>query len=353
MTETSFAPRWASPPAETIKEALLEQGLSVEDLADRSGLSDAAARALVTGESSITPDLADSLAAAIGSTREFWLNREARYQEALNLVTADNFVQLLPKSHVNSLGWLALDDDWRASAHAFLEYFDLQIADQWTGLYGAARFRQSATFSSNQAEVAVWLRQGEIEAKNLGVGPWSPTRFREALADARTLTKLRDPREFIPKLQALFGRAGVALAVVRAPEGCKMSGAALRNRDGTRLIVVSARYLVDDHFWFTVFHEAAHMLLHDSSHAVLDELETPSESVLEVEANELARELLVPASLEFESLTYRAVAGWASQLGIAPGVLVGQLQHDGRVPHSQLNKLKRWYRWDGGTLVPK
>lgn len=357
MSDTSFAPRWASSPAETIREALMELGLSVEDLADQGGLSDADARELVTGQRVITPEIAEVLVGVIGSTTGFWLNREARYQESLNLVTADDLVQQLPKAYMENLGWRNTEDDWRESAYAFLDFFDLRVARDWNGLYGTARFRESPTFASNQLAVAAWLRQGEIEAKSIQVGHWSPEAFGHAIVAARALTKIKDPRDFVPRLQGLFAQAGVALVVVKTPEGCAVSGAALEDRDGTKLIVVSARFLADDHFWFTVFHEAGHILRHDVSQGFLDDLDdTSNAGAVEMEADSFARDLLIKGDLsDLEqlgaALTYRRVAAWAAAEGIAPGVLVGRLQHDGVLAHSQLNKLKRRYKWDGLTLT--
>jgi hypothetical protein len=41
----------------------------------------------------------------------------------------------------------------------------------------------------------------------------------------------------------------------------------------------------------------------------------------------------------------RAVMRFARKIGIAPGIVVGQLQHAGRLKRQQLNNLKRRYRW--------
>jgi hypothetical protein len=48
-----------------------------------------------------------------------------------------------------------------------------------------------------------------------------------------------------------------------------------------------------------------------------------------------------------------AILRFASEVGLAPGIIVGQLQHQGRLRQSQLNRLKRRYLWsdDGANVV--
>ena len=76
-----------------------------------------------------------------------------------------------------------------------------------------------------------------------------------------------------------------------------MSGAArFLDRDRAQ-IILSARYLADDHFWFTFFHEAGHLLKHDAQAIYVDQIEnggTVSTSLMEKEADAFASLYLVP-----------------------------------------------------------
>ena len=70
---------------------------------------------------------------------------------------------------------------------------------------------------------------------------------------------------FLPKLQALCAEAGVALVFVRAPRGCRVSGASRLVTPEKAMILVSFRFRSDDQFWFTVFHEIGHLILHQGA----------------------------------------------------------------------------------------
>jgi Zn-dependent peptidase ImmA (M78 family) len=112
--------------------------------------------------------------------------------------------------------------------------------------------------------------------------------------------------------------------------------------------LLSFRFLSDDHFWFTFFHEAGHILLHGERRLFLEDLEPPS-SPAERQANEFAERILIPDDFEDALLRLpadvRQIIRFARRIGISPGIVVGQLQHHGRLPHRHFNDLKRRFQW--------
>jgi len=218
-------------------------------------------------------------------------------------------------------------------------------------------FRTSAAFPSQLGPTAAWLRQGEIEAGHLDVGNWDPTRFSRTLEELRGLTRIGSPARFLPKLQQAGAECGVAIVVVRAPAGCRASGAARFETVDRAVIQLSFRHLTDDQFWFSVFHEAGHLLLHGERGLIADqgneswilEIEGEGSSQREREADEFAANLLLPSPYQKELYSLApasaSVLSFARRVGIAPGIVVGQMQHLGLVQHSQLNHLKRRFSW--------
>jgi HTH-type transcriptional regulator / antitoxin HigA len=70
----------------------------------------------------------------------------------------------------------------------------------------------------------------------------------------------------------------------------------------------------------------------------------------EEEANEFAADFLIPpkdfASLvENRPFSGERIISFATRVGIAPGIVVGRLQHENLLPYSHLNSLKVRYRW--------
>ena len=117
------------------------------------------------------------------------------------------------------------------------------------------------------------------------------------------------------------------------------------------MILLSLRYLSDDHFWFTFFHEAGHLVLHGDRCIFLEGEDTLTTEE-ETEANEFAANILIPTEFQAEMLRLpvdgRAVMRFARRVGVSPGIVVGQLQHHKRFLPKQLNNLKRRFTWGEG-----
>jgi addiction module HigA family antidote len=81
--QNQYRPRTVTPPGETIGELLEERSVRQTELATRMGVTPKFVNELIAGKASITPNTALALERALNLPAEFWLAREAKYQEAL------------------------------------------------------------------------------------------------------------------------------------------------------------------------------------------------------------------------------------------------------------------------------
>lgn len=169
-----------------------------------------------------------------------------------------------------------------------------------------------------------------------------------SLGELRGLTRLH-PHEWHPRLVELCAEAGVAFVVMDTFKGARANGATRWLTPRKALVQLSLRYAWEDIFWFTFFHEAAHVLLHRKKDFFLEGL-TPSgdESAdqwedLEREADLFASQMLIPREREAELVTLeiKEIPAFAEELGIAPAIVVGRMQHEQHLPFSQGNELRR------------
>jgi HTH-type transcriptional regulator / antitoxin HigA len=351
---SEFRPNWASAPGDTIIDILDERGWSVGEFAKRIGQTLERTNGLLQGRATITIRMAQDLAQVLGASVEFWMARDAQFREDMARVHAadQEWLGELPLGDMIRLGWLHPPPRPSEEVEACLRFFGAASIAAWRHAYEALRaevaFRTSPTLDSRPGAVAAWLRQGELLCSNMECAPWDPERFREALSDARRLTFAKDPNHFLPRLRQLCAASGVAVAVVRAPTGCRASGATRFVSPKKALLLLSFRYLSDDQFWFTFFHEAGHLLLHGQEILFLEGLDNQSASQ-EREANDFAEHVLIPAEFrdEFWALPteIRAIVRFANHVGVAAGIVVGQLQHYDRIPRSHFNGLKRRFQW--------
>jgi Zn-dependent peptidase ImmA (M78 family) len=189
---------------------------------------------------------------------------------------------------------------------------------------------------------------GELSADLVDTRNWSPGNLQDRLDEIRKLSKLKDPGRFLPKLKTLCAEAGVAVVAKRAPQGCAASGASRMVGPDKAMILLSFRGLSDDKFWFTVFHEIGHLVLHGACTFIDADMDDVDE--VEREANHFASRCIVPErnADEFEQLepAREEVLRFSVRTGVAPGLTVGQMQHRKVIRQDQMNYLKRRWKWD-------
>ncbi len=367
MTEsaTRFEPDWVSPPGETIADLLEERGWSQQELAQRLGYSEKHVSQLINGKVPLTDDAAMRLNSVLGGPVGFWLKREAQYRERLAQQEAktrfagwQDWLDQIPVRELMKHGCIAKN---RIDAHSkpaiveqCLSFFGVASPDGWRARYGTLQhqFRRSREEQCNLGAIAAWLRLGEQVAEKQSGPRYDEAKFRQALDEMRGLTVLA-PEQFAPRLNALFRDSGVIFVLVPALPKSHVSGVARWLEADRPLIQLSLYGKTNDRFWFTLFHEAAHILLHGknrkSKESVFldDPVRQTSTSAQEREANDWARDWLIPSACKRDLVqlkTKLAVLAFAHQLSIHPGIVVGRLQHDEVIPPSWMNDLKDSFR---------
>jgi Zn-dependent peptidase ImmA (M78 family) len=246
-------------------------------------------------------------------------------------------------------GWLQISNDPVEILGDVLNFFGIATPTQWAIVWeSCVAFRQSPVFESDPFAVSVWLRGGEIKAQQIDCATYDSERFLCALSSVRKLTT-QDPEVFQREAIRLCADAGVAVAFVPELPKVRASGAARWLTPNKALIQVNFRYKTDDQLWFTFFHEAGHILKHGKRDVFIEDGDLHNDK--EAEANKFAADFLIPP-LEYRRFTHRTgyyrkaeIIEFAEQLEIAPGIVVGRLQHDGKVPNQNCNELKRHLEW--------
>jgi plasmid maintenance system antidote protein VapI/Zn-dependent peptidase ImmA (M78 family) len=360
MADVNFQPSWFSKPGDTLLALMQRRKLSAEVLARSTGYGVTAINALLAGTGRIDGDVAIALEKAVGGTASFWLERQAQFDgdlkrvaDSVTVQAAQDWIKLLPVQDMIKVGWISPVSDQKGILKSCLSYYDVSHPAEWQEKYKAFTnqfaFRSSPSYHSKLGALSAWLRQGELRAAATWCAEWNSHRFRTQLSKIKTLTRAKEPAYFIPRLRALCADAGVAVVFVRAPSGCKASGATRFVTRNRAMIVLSFRYLSDDHFWFTFFHEAGHLLIHGERATFVEEASENS-TAEEKQANDFSAGMLVPIERRQELLDLRPrslnVIRFAVSTGVSPGIIVGQMQHARVIGPGQLNHLKRRYDWD-------
>jgi addiction module HigA family antidote len=360
MTEkykNQYIPDTVSSPGETLEELLESCGMSQAELSDRSGRPRKTINEIIKGKAAITAETAIQFERVLGIPAGFWIAREQNYREAQArakeasiLESQANWMDQIPYRAMTKLGWIAAHREKSLRFEEILRFFGVASPTSWEGMWSSSSpvFRKSPSFQSAPGSLAAWLRKGEIEASFQKGGDYDERAFRLALVEVRSLT-YDLPRDFASIVKNICATAGVAVVFVPELPGTRVWGATRWLSTTRALIQLSLRYRTDDHLWFTFFHEAAHILLHGKRDVFLED-DQDERSIKEDEADAFAREWLIP-NLQYRvfcrrgSLSCAAVSRFAYEIGVAPGIVVGRLQHDGRLDKVRCNDLKRKIIW--------
>lgn len=359
MTKADAQPQekdWFSRPGDSVLSAMRRRRVSAEMLSGHLVGGIAQLRELISGFGEMDDDTAGALSGALGGSTTFWKTRHSKYQadlassvEQLSAEDADAWLNRIPapgRKRRITAKTRTLELKRR------LAFFGVSTLKSWDARYGPhqrqARFRRSLAFTQHDGATSMWLREGELEASLRETATWSTDELRSRLQDIRALSRISKPSRFMPRLVKLLADAGVALVVVRAPQGCRASGAARMISPDKAMILMSFRHRADDHFWFTLFHEIGHLLLHEAS-SFVDAEGMEGDDPCEHEANDFAATMIVPKNREPELESLWAddatIRRFGVSLGVAPGLILGQLQHRGIVPFGTLQRLRRTWTW--------
>lgn len=349
-----FQPDYAVPPGATLQETIDSLGMTQRDLAVRTGMAPKTINEIVKGKAPITPDTAVLLDRVTGVPARMWNSLESNYREQLAKI-ADRkrlekdmtWLKTIPTRELINRGVIEDQPDKVSLLHTVLSFFGVASSEAWNELWmkPCASFRKSPRFEAAPGAVATWLRLGELEAQRVKTQPYDRNKFQRVLTEIRQLTT-KPAEDFTLRMVELAASAGVAVVFVKELKGCPTSGAARWLSPDKALIQLSLRYKTEDHFWFSFFHEAGH-ILHDPKKEVFID-DGHSEDEREARANQFAANLLipVPAVSELPSLKSKAaVKAFAESIDITPGIVVGRLQREEYIPYTHMNDLKRRFCW--------
>ena len=338
----------ATPPGATIKEQLNDRGMSQKEFAARMDMSEKHISKLINGEVQLTPETAVRLEMVLGVPAKFWSNLEAIYREKIVKAEAENamvsdaeIAKRFPYNEMAQHGWVPETRDTKEKVVYLRKYFEV-VELSLLGSVQITRIACRRLASTKKSDLALiaWAQEAKIKARDIQTAPINIKDLISAMPEIRKMTGL-DPKEFCPLIKKRLADCGIALVFIPHLKGSFLQGASFL--DGNKIVVgLTARGKDADKFWFSLFHELAHI--------VLGHINRPGGTSEEDEkaADQWSGNTLIKDE-DFESFrkerdySEESVLRFAKAQGIAPGIVVGRMQLEGMIEYSMLNNLKVKY----------
>ncbi len=343
MSKNNYNPDIAIHPGKTLQEILDSTGISQVDLASRTGLTPKTINEIVQGKNPITPDTAIKLSAVFGMSVNFWNNLQRNYEETLaRLQMEENLQKEIPfldnftcYNELVKWGYILKIKDKKARVNNLLNFFAVSSLELVPEIQAIA-FRQTQNRKIHKECLASWIRCGEIEAQKIKTDKFDKVKLTSSLEQLRRLTK-ENPDFFSIEIIKICSSCGVAVAFVPHFKNTFVNGMTRWLNSDKAMIQLSLRGSYDDIFWFTFFHELAHLLKHGKKEQFIEYEKQESENQelinKEKEADEFAGDILIPQNeykrfIDQQIFSVSAINKFADKLNISPSIVAGRLSHD-------------------------
>ena len=339
-------------PGETIAEILEDRNMTQKELAIRTGFTEKHISTVINGMKSISAKLALGLEHALDVPASFWNNLQTNFDLEVEMFNERNNitdeeitiardikkpVEVLTKKKLGST-----DESHTVIAlrHALGMRSLTSIKRLNTGVY-----RSRVQANQNENIMYVWQYLSEKACLSQTENALDIDRLISSLPSIKKIM-FEDPDNHVSLIQKALNQCGILFTVNKHVKGAPIHGLTVKTRNQKLMIAMTVRYKYIDTFWFSLFHEIAHVL-HNVylSHAVSDQtIKTQEKKADAFAQNALIDPELYATFVKARDFTGDAVIDFARKCGVLPTIVVGRLMNDGHKDWNE-NTLREQYAW--------
>lgn len=331
-------------PGEILKRNLEAILMSPREFSKRTGISEKQISLLLSGAANITFDIAERLGKFFEQTPAYWTSLQTIYEESKKQDEEERSIEEDFKL------LCSIDAKWR------IRYFpNFTRSDKSLSVAEGRRVLQAsalANLSSPNLFVAykelrsknksdpflqnVWLSIAIKQAKASEPLDYDEALFKRIMLKVKTLSS-EEPSVFYPKLISAFRKAGVYFAIIPYLAKTDIFGASCWiEKEGKKypMVALSNRGQMADVFWFSLCHEAAHVLMKHTKNIMMNSDDT-RDNPIEDEADRVGKAMIIDQEdwERFSRLgggrhTKEGVVKFAKQQCVDPSIVAGWICHD-------------------------
>ena len=288
------------PPGQYLAEVIAVRGIAQAELARRLGRPVQAINEIIKGEKAITPATALQLERTLDVPAHIWTGLESRYrlikarlEEKKQIQKESGYLKQTPYKQLAGSDYVEKARDNEHKIRELHRFYGVSSLANLPGIKAyEASFRRGGRPEASSYALAAWIRCAELQAAAVPAGTFDKGKLRRCLNDIRVLST-RDPAEFVPELKRVLARHGVVLVLL--PQFPKMSahGATFWLKPNKAVLLMNLRERSTDVFWFRLFHEIGHILLHGKRMFIDERKISPELARQEKEADDFAAKCML------------------------------------------------------------
>ena len=346
-------------PGETLAEVLEDKGMKQNELASRTGMTPKHISTIVNCEKPISTSFAKKLEYVLGIDSSFWINLQANYDKELsdfqeiNKIDREEFriLRFLKKQvvpYLCTLGRVNQNDDDAARILDLRKLLRVSNLTLIKGIAYNAVYRAQLSTDINVYVLFAWQRICEILTNDIVVeNKINIEKLITKIPEIKALM-FRDPNEMRDHLIRIFADCGIAFQIVPNFKGAPVQGFIKESENNRIILCMTIRQKFADRFWFTLFHEIAHLMNGDVKQPFIDfnSVENEAENLAD---NYAGDQLLDPEKYsEFVDkcdFSLSSIRLFAEKENVRPFIVIGRLKKEGHLAWSAHQKEMMKYEW--------
>jgi len=341
-------------PGDTIQEHIDFIGMSQAELAERLGRSIPKLNELIKGKAPITKETASKLEYVLGVDASFWLNKEKYYQEELLAIeqlefleTCKSWLKGFPIAALKKMNLLPDTNVKSEIARALLKFFRVASPNEWSTIYEgeSLAFKIELKHTTDPKAISAWLRIGELQANQIELKKFDKKKLTDALSIIQEIA-FNESSSWKEDLQKVCATFGVALVYSPCLSKAPIYGAArwIKNKS-VPLIQLTDRKKDYNAFWFSFYHELAHIRYHNKSDIFIDGIDNiQPDNTKEKEADDFAAKMVFSESLKQKALdrnlnTVENLKSFSIENKVHLSILISQLQRLDKINYNDFTAI--------------
>lgn len=359
-------------PGKTIEQMLKTIGMTRKELATRTGVTEKHINTLISGERNITASFAKKLGYVFHISKtvpnepkenaKYWQSLQNNYdifeleKQEKNNITNDEVKVLDYLDDI--IDYLIINEKLAQNLSNVEKVLELRNMFKISDLTlipklpckGAAFRAQLVTnVKIDRYVLFAWQYLCELSTDTKSVNSeLNVDLLKSKLNDIKHLM-FDELNDGCHKIKNLLATCGIAFNVVKHFRGAPVHGFIKKVDDNKLMLCLTIRGGRSDTFWFTLFHEIAHIFNKDYENHSVDF--DSSENEIEFKADKWAQDFLIPPEKyrKFISIkrkhTWGEIESFANEIKVQPYIVLGRLQKDGILDWSDFARQVVHYKW--------
>lgn len=326
-------------PGETILEMIQDRNIAQKELAIRTGFTEKHISKVINGENNISAEFAKKLEFALDTPASFWRNLQTSYdlelvdfKEKHNITDEEREIAKELKSPIETLTHLEIK--LNSGVESVYKIRRLLGVSKLTSLIPLNTAQYRAQFKQNTSEniMYTWQYLCEKKADNQTDNKLDIEKLKKNLATIKSIMH-QEPSEHISLIQKILNECGILFIVEKNVKRAPINGLTVKTKKGQVMIALTIKGKFIDIFWFTLFHEIAHVIYQDY---LKNQSHWEKDNEIEKQADYFAANVLIDKEL-YKDFTQRkdfsmeAIKHFSKINNVLPAIVIGRLMNDKQI----------------------